>query len=155
MSNATAAPTTVLPPQHKTEAGKFGSGTYANISLGLYNILISCSGRFSKALAHKIACDYAADWVRGAQSDMEIKSKVGKIKADSKEAKMTSSGMKTAKQIASNSMFIARLVQTLDSLKTEGVITKRAFPPDNVLPDFVQEYLTKSEEWVKAQQWED
>lgn len=135
----------------KIHAGKF-NGTFAGFALGLYNLLLGCG--FDKKLAHKVGLDYMADWARGISADIELASKVAKFNKKDGTTKMAAP-MKTAKMIGSNSMRVARVAQVIDGLFDEGTLDTRTFPESDSLPANVQEYLAKSEDWVKEQDWKE
>jgi hypothetical protein len=138
-------------PKQATELGKF-TGTFGVFALGLYNSLKACD-KFDKRVAHLVCVDYMNDIARGIKSNEPFKSKVGKAKEKNDTCKIKGS-LETAEMISSNSMKIARVVQQLDELVKEKVLTKRPnILTETFLPKNVDEYLSNKLAIAEKTEW--
>lgn len=140
---------TTTPTQSKAiVVGRF-NGAFAPFQVSCFYDLKAAG--INPMVAHKLAFDYGSDIgnaIRNAK-DEALASKIGKAKSNG-ESRITLSGGGTTKQ--SRTMSIYRVVQQLDGLYREKLLTSRELDTDTLSKD-LREYLDECEVWVSEHEF--
>ncbi|SRR6266516_2228103 len=148
--SVTSLLTEAVKPKETTKIvlGRF-SGMLAGFQVVVFRDLKFAG--FNAKAAHKIAIDYGSQLGLAMRNDENIKTAVGKANKNSGIAKLSASFHD--KLILHNAMAIYRIVQSVEALYKENLVTEYSIVGLK-LASRLQEYVSECQLWADTQSWE-